>query len=66
MAFLLSYLQHTRSLYPPSILLENPLLTQGLSTELPPLIPSAIPLEENTKNSYTLALLKLEIVQIKI
>ena len=42
-AFLLSYLQHTLSLYPPSSLLEKTLLMQGLSIELPPLIPFLIP-----------------------
>ena len=43
MAFLLSYLQHTHSLYPPSILLENLSSTQEIHTTLPPLIPFVIP-----------------------
>ena len=43
MAFLLSYLQHTLSLYPPSILLYKLLFMQEPSIELPPLMPSMIP-----------------------
>ena len=43
MTFLLSYLQHTQSLYPPSILLEKLLFMQELSIKLLPLMFSAIP-----------------------